>query len=85
MARKDIHPKIQTVSYIMLDGSIAPIASCYSKSEKMILEVDIFNHAAWRSDKQYINENVGNVAKFRQKFNMSADTLSNIVKKSEAE
>ena len=51
----------------------------------MLLEVDIFNHAAWRSDKQYINENVGNVAKFRQKFNMSADTLSNIVKKTEAE
>ncbi len=83
MARKDIHPKTQAVSYIMLDGSIALIPSCYTRSEKFILEVDIFNHVAWRSDKQYVNENVGNVAKFRQKFNMSADTLSNIMKKPE--
>lgn len=81
MAKKGIHPKTQSVSYVMLDGSVASIPSCYSKSERMMLEVDIFNHSAWRSDKQYINESVGNVAKFRQKFNMSADTLSNIFKK----
>lgn len=75
MPRKGIHPKVQEVVYQMLDGSEVSIPSCYSKSEKMILEVDIFNHVAWRDDKQYVNESVGNIAKFRQKFNISTDAL----------
>ena len=79
--KKDIHPKTQTVSYAMLDGSIAEIKSCYSKSSKFVLEVDIFNHIAWQENKQYVNENVGNVAKFKNKFNLSAGAFSAVGKK----
>lgn len=67
------HPKMQKVTYVMIDGSVAEINSCYSKSDKMVLEVDIFNHAAWRENKQFVNETVGNVAKFKQKYGLSAD------------
>lgn len=67
------HPKTHKVTYVMVDGSVAEINSCYSKSNKMILEVDIFHHAAWQENKQFINETVGNVAKFRQKYGLSAD------------
>lgn len=70
---QDKHPKTQKVAYVMIDGSVAEINSCYSKSEKMILEVDIFNHAAWQENKQFVNETVGNVAKFKQKYGLSAD------------
>lgn len=76
MARKDIHPTLNTVSYVMLDGSSVKIPSCYSKSDQLILENDIFNHAAWRDDKQYVNESVGNIAKFRKKFNFSTNAMS---------
>lgn len=67
------HPKMQEVSYMMLNGDVAKIQSCYSKSDKMILEVDIFNHAAWQENKQFVNDNVGNVAKFKQKYGFSAE------------
>ena len=67
------HPKMQEVSYIMLNSDVAKIQSCYSRSDKMILEVDIFNHSAWQDNKQFVNDNVGNVAKFRQKYGLSAD------------
>ena len=81
MARKGIHPEKKIVSYIMLDGTSVQIPSCYSKSNKFILEVDIFNHVAWRQDKQYVNESLGNIAKFKQKFNISSDILSNVTNK----
>jgi ribosomal protein L31 len=57
----------------MINGDVAVIKSCYSKSEKMILEVDIFNHSAWQENKQFVNDSVGNVAKFKQKYGLSAD------------
>ena len=67
------HPKMQEVTYVMLNGDVAKIQSCYSKADKMILEVDIFNHSAWQENKQFVNDNVGNVAKFKQKYGLSAD------------
>lgn len=78
MARKDIHPKVQKVSYIMLDGTHVEIPTCYSKSNKFTLEVDIFNHVAWREDKQYVNESLGNIAKFKEKFKLSSGAFSGI-------
>ena len=75
------HPEKKVVNYVMLNGNIASIPSCYSRSDKLILEVDIFNHAAWRTDKGYVNESVGNVAKFKQKFNLSTDAFSGLATK----
>lgn len=69
MPKNDIHPKLKEVSYVFLDGQKAIIPSCY-KNDSMTLEIDIFNHSAWR-DKAYVNESIGSVAKFKQKFGMS--------------
>ncbi|MFT4967391.1 MAG: ribosomal protein L31 [Candidatus Deianiraeaceae bacterium] len=78
MAKKGIHPEIQGVSYVFLDGLSVEIPSCYAKSNKFVLEVDIFNHVAWRDDKQYVNESLGNIAKFKEKFKFSADAMSGV-------
>lgn len=78
MPRKNIHPKVQEISYFMLDGTEVKIPSCYAKSSKMMLEIDIKNHVAWRDDKSYVNESLGNIAKFKQKFNISLDAISGV-------
>jgi ribosomal protein L31 len=83
MPKENIHPKKNLVTYSMLDGSKIAIPSCYSKSQEFTLEIDIFNHVAWRKDKQYVNESLGNVAKFKSKFQLSSDAFSNAVKKDE--
>lgn len=80
MARKKIHPELKKVSYFMLNGTKIELVSCYYKAEKMMLENDIDNHPAWRDDKNYVNESLGNIAKFKQKFNISTDTILNVNK-----
>lgn len=81
MPRENIHPKTQKITYSMLDGRTVEIVGCYSKSDKFILEVDIFNHVAWRDNKQYVNESIGNIAKFKEKFKFSSDVFSGIATK----
>ena len=60
----------------MLDGEELKVQSGYLKSNKFVLEIDIKNHVAWREDKGYVNESLGNIAKFKKKFDISVDALS---------
>lgn len=70
MAKKGIHPKVQTVKYVMSDGAIE-IVSTYDKNKTFTLDRSIKNHAAWKgADSNFVNVDAGNIALFAEKFGL---------------
>lgn len=68
--KKDIHPKSHKITLILTNGEPFEVMSTYGKEGDSIrLDVDPLKHPAWQKDgAQFINENVGKVAKFKSKF-----------------
>jgi large subunit ribosomal protein L31 len=70
MAKKGIHPDYHDLTLGLSNGSEIKTKSTFGKSgDKMILEVDLETHPAWRADGgNFVNEGSANVAKFRKKY-----------------
>jgi ribosomal protein L31 len=67
MAKKDIHPKINNVSFQFSGGKTMIIPSASNKLN-VLTEQDIFNHSAWREDDKAVHSGSVKVAKFAQTF-----------------
>lgn len=70
MAKKGIHPNYHTVIVKTTNGGTFETKSCYGKeNSEIILDLDIYNHPAWRDGKQaFVNSKDDQITKFNKKF-----------------
>jgi large subunit ribosomal protein L31 len=67
--KKDIHPDYHKITVRRTDGSEFETFSTYGKEGDVLqLDIDTTTHNAWVGGKSRLNENAGNVAKFKNKF-----------------
>lgn len=65
---KNIHPETRKVKYKFSHGRSLEIESVYDRSPEFLLEIDIFNHHAWREDEKNVNTGSAKVSKFNDTF-----------------
>lgn len=73
----NIHPELHTVTVALTNGKEFTTKSTYRKGDKIALDVDPFNHPAWKKEGgQFINTKADKVAKFNSKFGNIDFTVS---------
>lgn len=70
MAKKEIHPNYHTIIVKLTNGQEFKTKSCFGKEgSTIVLDIDPFNHQAWRSGTQaFVNQKDDQIAKFQKKF-----------------
>ena len=67
--KEKIHPDYHTIKVVMTDGSTFETRSTYGKEgDTMRLDVDPISHPAWNKGGAYVNENAGQIDKFKKRF-----------------
>ena len=69
--RNEIQPKVNDVEVHLTTGSVIKIKSCYGKANLVLkLDVDPFNHPAWKKEDTsgFVNTNNNTVATFSKKY-----------------
>ncbi len=66
--RKKIHPKLHEIKIQMTNGETFTTLSTYNKGDTIVLDLDKHNHPAWTGVDKGAMENIGSVAKHRERF-----------------
>jgi len=67
--KEKIHPDYHTIKVVMTDGSTFETRSTYGKDgDTLRLDVDPKSHPAWNKGGAYVNENAGQIDKFKKRF-----------------
>ncbi|MCX7929406.1 MAG: 50S ribosomal protein L31 [Chlorobi bacterium] len=65
--KKNIHPAYRPITIVMTDGSTFQTRSCYSKSDRMVLEIDSKSHPFF-TGKQTLVDTTGRVDRFNKRL-----------------
>lgn len=64
-----IHPNYHNITVKMTNGTTFETRSCWGEEGSVLqLDVDITTHPAWTGGVSTLNENAGQVAKFKNRF-----------------
>ncbi len=67
--KEKIHPDYHNIKVVMTDGSTFETRSTYGKEgDTLRLDVDPKSHPAWNRGGAFINENAGQIDKFKKRF-----------------
>lgn len=67
--KENIHPDYHTIKVVMTDGTEFETRSTYGKEGDVLrLDVDPKSHPAWNKGGAYVNENAGQIDKFKKRF-----------------
>jgi large subunit ribosomal protein L31 len=67
--KADIHPDYHKITVTMTDGSTFETRSTYGKEGAILrLDVDPRTHPAWNKGGNFVNENAGQIDKFKKRF-----------------
>lgn len=67
--KAEIHPDYHTVKVVMTDGTEFETRTTWGKEgDTMRLDVDPKTHPAWNKGGLHIDENAGQIDKFKKKF-----------------
>jgi ribosomal protein L31 len=68
--KKNTHPNgYKELSVVLTNGEVFKTKSCYSRGDTLKLDVDPFNHPAWKKETtNFINSNNNQVNKFEKRF-----------------
>lgn len=62
-----IHPEYKELTIIRTDGTTYVTRSTYSKSDRMLLDIDPLSHPAWTGGAAKVSD-TGRVAKFNSRY-----------------
>lgn len=65
--KQGIHPEYKELEVVRTDGSTFKTKSTYSKSNKIVLDIDSLNHQAWTGGTGALKE-TGRLAKFNSRY-----------------
>lgn len=67
--KEKIHPDYHKIKVVMTDGTEYETRSTYGKEGDVLrLDVDPKSHPAWNKGGAYVNENAGQIDKFKKRF-----------------
>lgn len=67
--KADIHPDYHEITVVRTDGTSYKTRSTYGKAgDTLRLDVDPISHPAWNKGGNFVNENAGQMEKFKKRF-----------------
>ena len=67
--KANTHPDYHEITVVMTDGTEYKTRSTYGKEGDVLrLDVDPKTHPAWNKGGAYVNENAGQIDKFKKRF-----------------